>query len=213
MKITDIKQAVKNENRVNFFVDGHYAFSLDIAQLVDYKLKIGMDLTDGELEKYKQLSAFGKVYQRALEWVLMRPRSTSELKDYLVRARSKAKLKDQTAPVLSDEENAEIICRLQTKHYVDDAEFAKYYVENRFVKKGISIKRLKMELMKKGIASSIIDEVLSQNVRNDEDEIKKIIDKKRNRYDDEKLINYLVRQGFSFELVRNLVQQYGHGTD
>ena len=37
-RITDIKQAIKNENRVNIFVNDKYAFSLDIAQVVDFKL-------------------------------------------------------------------------------------------------------------------------------------------------------------------------------
>ena len=63
-----------------------------------------------------------------------------------------------------------------------------------------------MELMKKGISREIIDEVL--NARNDEEEILKIIAKKRTKYTDEKLIQYLCRQGFSYELVRNLVQTY-----
>ena len=36
--VTDIKQAVKNENRVNVFVNDEYSFSLDIAQLVDLNL-------------------------------------------------------------------------------------------------------------------------------------------------------------------------------
>ena len=89
---------------------------------------------------------------------------------------------------------------------MDDEKFAKYYVENRFTKKGISRKRLKLELFKKGVDRSIVDSVLGEGIRNDEEEIKKIITKKRARYDDEKLINYLVRQGFDFELARNLVQ-------
>ena len=59
---------------------------------------------------------------------------------------------------------------------------------------------------KKGISKEIIDEVLSN--RNDEEEIIKVITKKRDKYDDEKLINYLVRQGFSYQLAQNLVRGY-----
>ena len=61
-----------------------------------------------------------------------------------------------------------------------------------------------MELLKKGIANEIIEKVL--NGRSDEEEIKKIIAKKRAKYTDEKLILYLVRQGFSFELAQSLVR-------
>ncbi len=88
---------------------------------------------------------------------------------------------------------------------MDDQKFAQYYVENRFVKKGISRKRLRMELVKKGISKEIIDEVLDN--RNDEEEILKIIAKKRAKYDDDKLIQYLCRQGFSYQLAQSLVHE------
>ncbi|MBO7718437.1 RecX family transcriptional regulator, partial [Candidatus Saccharibacteria bacterium] len=79
------------------------------------------------------------------------------------------------------------------------------YVENRFVKKGISKKRLGMELVEKGISRETIERVLEK--RSDEEEIRKIIAKKRAKYDDDKLINYLVRQGFSYQLAQNLVHE------
>lgn len=227
LRITDIKQAVKNQDRVNIFVNNKYSFSLNIAQVVDFKIKIGRELTEEELEEMKKASTFGKEYQRALEWVLMRPRSIRETMDYLRRRAVKQTfwgnsqlrrgLSDEPRDdgseerpqkdclQLSAEEHKVIIDHLIAKGYLNDEKFAEYYVENRFVKKGISKKRLKMELMKKGIDSKIIENVLESDVRNDEEEIKKIIAKKRNKYDDEKLIAYLVRQGFSYDLVKDLV--------
>ena len=98
-----------------------------------------------------------------------------------------------------------IVERLVERGYVDDVKFAQYYVENRFVKKGVSRKRLKMELMKKGISQDIVEEVLDG--RNDEEEILKIIAKKRAKYDDEKLVAYLCRQGFSYQLAKELVEK------
>ena len=59
--------------------------------------------------------------------------------------------------------------------------------------------------MKKGVSKEIIDEVLSG--RNDEEEARKMIAKKRGKYDDEKLIAYLCRQGFSYDLVKRLVEE------
>ena len=82
-------------------------------------------------------------------------------------------------------------------------------MENRFVKKGVSARRLKMELAKKGVNKNIVEEVLGASERNDEDEVLKIIAKKRAKYDDEKLIAYLCRQGFSFELASGLVRSSG----
>lgn len=236
LKITDIKQAVRNENRVNIYVNGKYAFSLDVAQVVDMGVKIGRVISGEELADYKRASEFGKAYQRALEWVLMRPRSVRELKDYLKRREMQGEAKERKKDWERDREIADLIARgenvdvkrlekraertknrvkydfkdlilerLVERGYVDDAKFARYYVENRFVKKGVSRKRLKMELMKKGISQEIINEVLSE--RNDEEEILKIIAKKRAKYTDEKLVAYLCRQGFSYDLVRDLVEK------
>ena len=197
IKITDIKQGVKNPNRVNVFVNSKYAFSLDVAQVVDLKIKVGMEISEEELAKYKKAS--GKLYQRTLEWALVRPRSEKEVYDYLYRKVYEKKL-DKSYINL-------IIERLKNKKYLDDTKFAEYYVENRFVKKGISRKRLKMELMKKEVATEIIEQVLDG--RNDEEEILKIIAKKRAKYDDEKLTQYLCRQGFSYQLARSLVDAHG----
>ena len=63
-----------------------------------------------------------------------------------------------------------------------------------------------MELKKKGISDEIIEKVLGG--RNDEEEILKMIAKKRSKYDDDKLIQYLCRQGFDYQLVQNLVLTY-----
>ena len=236
LKITDIKQAVGNENRVNIYVNGKYAFSLDVAQVVDMGVKIGRVISEEELADYKRASEFGKAYQRALEWVLMRPRSVRELKDYLKRREMQGEAKERKKDWERDREIADLIARgedvdakrlekraertknrakydfkdlilerLVERGYVDDVKFARYYVENRFVKKGVSRKRLKMELMKKGISQEIINEVLSE--RNDEEEILKIIAKKRTKYTDEKLVAYLCRQGFSYDLARDLVEK------
>ena len=193
--VTDIKQAVKNQNRANIFIDGKYDFSLDIAQLVDFKLKVGQVLTEQDLEKYRKASKYGKLYQRTLEWVLTRPHSVRETKDYLFRKKAEK------------EDSEKILKTLEQKGYLNDETFAKFYVENRFVKKGISKKRLELELMKKGVDKTIIETAFSSSDRNDEDEIKKIIEKKKSKYNEEQMIRYLLGQGFSYDLIKNNLNQ------
>ena len=85
LRITDLRQAVKNENRVNVFVNNKYSFSLDISQVVDFHLKKGLVISAEQLEEFKRASEFGKLYQRALEWVLVKPRSEKETYDYLYK--------------------------------------------------------------------------------------------------------------------------------
>ena len=83
--ITNLKQGVKNPNRVNVFVNSKYALSLDVAQVVDFGIKVGLEISEDELVELKNASEYGKLYQRTLEWVLVRPRSVRETRDYLLR--------------------------------------------------------------------------------------------------------------------------------
>ncbi|MBO7718399.1 RecX family transcriptional regulator, partial [Candidatus Saccharibacteria bacterium] len=174
-KITNLKQGVKNPNRVNVFLNEKYEFSLDVSQIVDYKLKVGLEITLEKLNELKSASEFGKLYQRTLEWVLLRPRSVKEVKDYLYRklraSSSGSSSRDSSQGSCSIRRRSsedmskfsdEIILRLISKGYIDDEKFAEYYVENRFVKKGISKKRLGMELVEKGISRETIERVLEK---------------------------------------------------
>ncbi len=101
-----------------------------------------------------------------------------------------------------------IVEKLRKVGLVDDVAFAKFYIENRATKKGISRRKLELELAKKGVEKNVVLEAFSGSERNDEEEIKKIILKKRRKYpDDAKMISYLCRQGFDFESVRNLLRE------
>ena len=195
-QITAINPQQKNQNRVSIFIDGKYSFSLDIAQLADFKLKIGQQLDQPELDNLKHASISGKLYQRTLQWVLMRPRSRKETHDYLYRK--------QTAP----EDIDDIITKLTAKNYLNDQKFAQFWLSNRFANKGISRRRLEQELVKKGIEKPIIDQALASTDRADHTEITKIITKKRTKYTDpQKLIQYLVRQGFDYESAKTAVHE------
>ncbi len=225
--ITDIRAAAKNDNRVNIFIDGKFGFSLDLTQVVDFKIKIGRRLSPDELEKYRRASAYSLLYQRTLEWVFMRPRSVRETRDHLKARKTKRtlenrrreqnlakplelrreyKLPTRPLPEILDEDIEAVLARLISKGYLDDEKFARYFVENRNLRKGTSEMRLRQELMQKGVDQVIIDAVFADHPRDEREEILKIIEKKRSRYDDEKLKNYLLRHGFSFDLIKEVLE-------
>ena len=79
--ITDIKQAVKNPNRANIFVNGKYRFSLDIFQLTQLNVKIGAKFSEDEILNLEQQSEFGKLYALGLNYCLMWPHSEKEIRD------------------------------------------------------------------------------------------------------------------------------------
>lgn len=213
--ITKLVSGVRDANRVNVFLDGKFAFSLDVAQVVELQIKVGQKVDAKRLEVLRGASEFGKLYQRTLEWVLTRPHSVRETRDYLRRRqqkrlatnRQRAKDEKKPFPEIQNETIELAVERLIQRGYLDDRRFAEYYVENRFVKKGASRKRLRMELQKKGVASEEIEAALATGARDDEEELRKMLAKKRTRYDDRKLVAYLVRQGFDYQKVVTAVKE------
>ena len=208
-RVSDIREAVRDKNRVNIYIDDKFFCSLDIAQVVDLHVKIGRELNDEELEELKRASDFSKFYNRALEFTLMRPHSSKEVRDYLKRKTldRKVRVKNQKTgeykTVLKQGYDQSLVepvyKRLEERGYIDDRRFAETWVENRNITKGSSLKKLRLELAQKGISQSIIEEILAETDRDDVAELRKIIARKAKKYPDEqKLIQYLMRQGFNY---------------
>lgn len=212
--VTKINPGVRDQNRVNVFLDGHFAFSLDVTQVIDFGVKVGQKITPERLTELQTASEFGKLYQRTLEWALTRPHSVLETKNYLKRRQIKRRqlnrqrVRDEKKPLneFEDEVVELVVERLIERGFLNDQKFAEYYVENRYIRKGISQKRLRLELRQKGVEQDIIANALEKIPRPEDEEIKKIIAKKRRKYDDFQLIGYLVRQGFNFQQAKEAVE-------
>jgi regulatory protein len=209
MKITSISVQQRDKNRVNVSVDGKYKFSLDLSQVTELGVKIGNEYTEAELSDLENESQFGKLYMRALEYSLMRPHSERELSDYLYRKTRDTRTKEGSIKKgVSKELTERVYARITERGYVNDEAFARFWVENRQLRKGISKRKLQAELASKGVDRSIVDPLLSQTERNDEDELQKIIEKKAGRYDDvQKLIAYLARQGFGYDDIKQAIEK------
>lgn len=209
MKITAISAQVKDPNRVNVSVEGKYRFSLDVFQVGELGLKIGRDYSEQELEQLEEESQYGKLYGRALEYCLVRPRSVREMRDYLWKKTRPSKHRAQKTGTIVERQGVSkevadrALARLIEKKYLDDEKFARFWLDNRFMKKGASLRRLRLELAQKGVEKEIVERVIAENIRSDEEELQKIIAKKRYRYpDQQKFMQYLARQGFSFDDIK-----------
>jgi regulatory protein len=207
MKITSIKPQQRDKDRVNISVDGKYRFSLDTYQLVELGMKVGKEYSENELAALEQESEFGKVYERALEYSLIRPHSAREMQQYLYKkTRPKRDRNGELKPGVTPEITARVFERLTERGYIDDNKFARFWIENRFVNKGVSKRKLRSELMVKGINSTIIHQLLNETDRNDADELKKIVAKKRANYpDDKKFIAYLANLGFDYDEIKQAI--------
>lgn len=188
-RITAIKPQIRSENRVNVHLDGAYWVSLDIQQLVDLGVKVGLEIDDATKASIEKESSFGKSYAAALNYVSIRIRSEKEIRDYGYRKRWEPELAER------------VIERLKAKGYLNDAVFASRWTENRQLSKPISKRRLTQELRQKGIHGDDLEGALAGF-----DELamlRRIIEKKAAKYKEQpdKLKAYLLRQGFSYDAI------------
>ena len=210
MEVTKLSSQIKNPDRINIFLNNKYEFSLDISQVIDLAVKPGNIYSDEEVVVLRREGEFSKYYTKAMVYSLARPRSTREISDYLYRQTRtktylvKGELRERIgmAPELSQR----IINKLIEKKYLNDENFARYWVENRNLKKGISERTLKQELLKKGISQEIVNTVIENSERNDEEELKKVIAKRRHRYEsDDKFIKYLMSKGYQYYQIQEVL--------
>jgi len=204
MKVTKISAQVRDKNRINIFLDGAYRFSLDINQLVELGLKVGNEYSEEEIIALEQESQYGKLYGRTLEYVLMRPHSQKEVRDYLYRKTRDTRTKTgDVRKGVSKELTERVFDRLHSKGYVNDENFARFWIENRNLRKGASLRKISAELKSKGVDGAIIESLMNQTDRSDLEELRKVIERKRRRYDDDqKFMAYLARQGFRYDDIK-----------
>lgn len=198
MRVTDIKRQVRTAGRYSIYLDGTYAFSLDEHDLLAAKLATGREISPEELEDFKKQSHMGKLFARCLNYLMIRIRSEHEMREYLRR-------KDAAS-----EEIEQLIQRLYSYKYLDDLAFARSWVNQRRALQKRSNRVLRMELRQKGIANDIISETLADSEDDEKQALRELIIKKRrmSRYrEHDKLMAYLVRQGYSYSLVKELLAE------
>lgn len=163
-------------------------------------IRIGREYSEVELGELQQAAVIDKAYMRALDLLSRRARSEWELRDYLRR-----KEYDETTITT-------ILTKLSDSGYIDDYSFATSWVENRHLLKSISQRKLWQELKQKHIADDVISQVLREDMANEQNSLRQLVAKKRSqtRYqDDQKLIAYLLRQGYRYDDVKEVLKEDG----
>lgn len=191
--ITKLEVQQRSKERVSVYLDDEFAFGVDI--MVAAGLRRGQFLDDAEIARLQADDDNHRAYLSAVRLLGIRPRSRQELER---RLREK-----QYEP----EVIAAAIERLQREGLVDDAEFARYWSENRTVFRPRSARALRYELRQKGISNDDMEEALKAV---DDDEaawaaIQSKIDAWQRLPVEEyqqRVLTFLARRGFSYPTAR-----------
>ena len=193
MKITKIVQQVKRADRYNVFVDDKYSFSLSESALLESKIHSGQELTEEQVGEFKKLSADDKLYNQALRYVAMRPRTRWEMETYLDRKKA--------SPVLVEQ----IVNKLSKIDLLNDEKFARAFIADRKLLRPTSRRKLVMELRKKHVDTDVIEAALAEDTLDERATLSEVISRKRRQtkyQDDLKLMHYLARQGFGYSDIK-----------
>lgn len=144
--ITALQLQKQNKERVNVFLDGEFAFALDL--MLAAGLAKGQTLSPAEIEQLQHGDEERRAYASAVYFLGYRPRSRAEVEQNL-------REKKFSAPAI-----AAALQRLTDEQYLDDVAFAQYWRENREQFRPRSARALRYELRQKGVETEVIAEAL-----------------------------------------------------
>ena len=164
------------------------------------KLAEGLEVSPVQVEAFSRLDSLSNCLSAAERLLSYRPRSESEMRSRLARLGYDTDYIEQT------------ITRLKELGLLDDASFARYWVENRASFSPRSRHLLRSELQQKGVDIETISEATS-SVDESEDAYRAAHKKAGilHGYDHEtfrrKLIPYLQRRGFSYSIAKEATER------
>ena len=197
-KITSMEVQERNTGRVNIYIDNEFAFGLNLIDAAS--LHKGQVLSDAEIATLKAGDEVSRLLDKALRFLAHRPRSIAEVRRNLQQRNTPASFID------------EVIERLQSLNYVNDLEFARYWMRNREEFNPRGERALRYELRQKGIDNATIDTVLADvdaeasAYRAAQKKVYTLRGKDRETIW-KQLGGFLARRGFDYEVVRAVIDR------
>ena len=140
--ISGIVAAPRHPGRFDVIVDGEPFATLSIDAIERLHLAVGRDV-GAMLERITLAASELRVYDRALDILAFRARSSAELKRALVRKGDEPSLVERA------------IVRLQEQGILDDAAFAQSFTRAKVLGANQSRRRVQQELVRKGVSRTV----------------------------------------------------------
>jgi regulatory protein len=196
-QITALGPTKRDPDRIAVDLDGSFAFALPAQLVVDERLDIGDTLDADRVSGLLASDQASRATEAALVFLAYRPRSEKEVRDRLRRAGYEQEAIEHT------------ISRLHEWRYLDDADFARRWVENRTAHRPRGKRLLQQELRHKGIDSETVREVIDDADLDETGAAEALARRRLPAYAGDDLIAvrrrlgaYLARRGYGYDVVR-----------
>ena len=199
-RITAIRAGKGRRKRVNIFLDGRFAFSLEAEVAIREDLKVGQELSASQIGALARSDQFHRSLNAAAHYLGYRPRSEFELRQKLHQHGF-------------DGDSVEaVIAKFKEQGLVDDMAFAQFWKDNRESFSPRSQRLTRLELRRKGVADDVIAQVVDA-IDDGESAYRAALSKARSLplsdYQSfrRRLGEYLKRRGFGYGVISHTVER------
>jgi regulatory protein len=195
-RITAIRSG-KSKTRAEIFVNGASAGTVHKQVIVNAGLQPGLEISESGISELKKADLVQRCSDAALHFLSYRPRSEAEVKKRLNRRGFDIDTINST------------ITRLKKQNFINDDEFARYWMENRTSFNPKSRIMLKNELRLKGVPEGAALEAVADvdeadaAFRAGQKKARVLLKLERVEFE-KKLVNYLRWRGFNYEIIKNV---------
>lgn len=150
MLVTAVLSNPRRNGRFDVVVDGALAATLSLEAIERLQLSVGTVVDERLGAALARETGVVATYDRALNMIALRARSSTELRRLLVRKGEPPEYVDLA------------IDRLIRAGFLDDASFAKQFTRMKVAGAGLSRRRVQQELARRGIARDVADSAVAE---------------------------------------------------
>lgn len=197
--ITALEPQKNDPQRINVYID--YQFAFGISRFVGAWLKKGEQLDENRIQLLLDKDLYEKALQKALHFIAFQPRSEKEMRAKLAKYGFEEGVIER------------VLNELIEKRYLDDARFARDWVESRSQSKPRSRRFYMYELKNKGISETAIQQAI-ETAPEDAELAYALGVKYLNRFSNldnaefaKKMQGVLARRAFSYDVIKETINQ------
>lgn len=202
--VTKIVEQKKRQNRRSIFLDGVFAFGVNLNVVAKFALHEGQELSAEDIDAIQKGSVRQECFDHAMRYIEKRMQSRKELETKLT--------KQEYGPAVI----ASVLDQLSEMNYVNDARFAESRAESAAKYKHHGPNRARMELAKKGVERETARQAVEQ-VYEAHDSMATARDLARKKMKSlarlepqvarRRLMGMLLRRGFTFDTIKPVIDE------
>lgn len=210
MRVTKIEYQKKDPSRVNLYIDEEFFCGISLDTLASEALYEGLEIDDVVLNRLLQRDLKSRFLTRVTDYLSHGPKTEFQIYRYLkdLKFKKKDKWFNEDIDIEWDMFFNEIVKKLKEYKYIDDESYARSFIQSRMRNKPRGKTVLIGELMSKGVSKDIAEMVCNEEILDEFELLKNTFEKKYRgkRFDirDRKMVGFLQRKGFNWDLIERL---------